>query len=64
MRRQPCVLPGQDAPLIRHELFQQGDVLEIERITGEIDLGLGARGADFTVGRSSSAATAFVLLVW
>jgi hypothetical protein len=49
MRWQACVFPGQYASLVGHELPQQGDVLEIEGINREIDLGLRARRARFTV---------------
>ena len=49
MRRQAGVFARQDAALVGHELPEQVDVLEIERVNGEIDLGLRARGARFAV---------------
>src|SRR5262245_38056091 len=42
---QPGVFARQDAALVGHELAEEGNVLELERIGGEINFGLGARGA-------------------
>ena len=50
MRRQPGIFPGQDAALIGHKLLQEGNILEIERINREINLGLRTWRAHFTVG--------------
>jgi hypothetical protein len=41
MSRQPRVFPREYPALVGDELLQQGDILEIERIDREIDLGLG-----------------------
>ena len=39
--RQAGVLAGQNAAGIGHELLEQGDILEVKSVNGEIDLGLG-----------------------
>src|SRR5262249_4927163 len=56
MGRQAGVLPGQDAALIGDELLEQVDVLIIQRIDREVDLGLGTNDA----GLASAAAAVAV----
>ena|ERR1051325_1575881 len=62
MRRQACVFAGEDTSLVRDELLEQVDVLEIQRIHSEINFWLRARSADFAVSRA--AMTAFVGFIW
>jgi hypothetical protein len=45
MRRQAGVFARQDAALVGHELLEQGGVLEIQRVDGEVNLRLGPRRA-------------------
>ena len=47
MRGQTGVFPGQDAALVGDKLAEEVDVLEIERIGGEIDFRLRPLGAHF-----------------
>ena len=53
------VFPREDTTLIRDELFQERDVLEIECVEGEIDFGFRAWGAGFH--GPTAAITAFAL---
>src|SRR3989442_15563186 len=61
MGRKPGVFSGKNSALIGHKLFQQVDILEIERVNGEVDFGLRPRRADF--GKGTATAAAFVGLV-
>lgn len=61
MSGQTGVFPGQNPTLIRHELFKQVRVLEVERVNCEINFGLGSLGADFiSAGAAARAALFFV----
>jgi hypothetical protein len=56
MGRQPGVFPGQDSPIFRHKLLEQGDVFVIDGIDGEVDFG-------FRTGNPGSiCATGFLLV--
>jgi hypothetical protein len=47
VRGKAGIFAREDAPLVSDELAQQVGVLEVQRIHGEIDLGLRTRCADF-----------------
>ncbi len=42
--RQTGVLPGQNPSVVGHVLLEQGDVLVVDSVDGELDLGLRTRG--------------------
>ena len=42
--RQAGVLPGQNPSVVGHVLLEQGDVLVVDSVDGELDLGLRTRG--------------------
>ena len=56
MRREPGVLAWQDSPLIGDKLPEQVRIFEVQRVNGEINLGLGTRRADFGDGRTAASA--------
>jgi len=58
MRREPGVFAGQDPAIVRHELPQQINILEIERVDGEVNLGFGP-GCSFLEATGAAAAFAF-----
>src|SRR5512138_3737694 len=62
MRRQPGVLARQDAAVIGHELLEQSDVLEFQRINGEINFRLGPGCAFFHAAGAAAAFAAFAFL--
>ena len=61
VRRQAGVFAWQDSPLVGHELPQQVDIFEIERVCREIDFGFRPRRAHFH--ERTAASTAAVGLV-
>jgi hypothetical protein len=56
---QPGVLAGKNTALIRDELAEQIHILVIQRIDGEIDLGLRTRGAFLHPGAFATAFAVF-----
>ena len=52
MRGHTRVFPGQNPALIGHELLQKVDVLKIQSVEGEVDLGLGTRCASLRCARA------------
>ena len=47
MRRQPRVFAWKNAPLVRHKLLEQGDVLVVQGIERKVDFRLWTGCADF-----------------
>ena len=50
MGRETSVFSGKNAALVGHELLEQGDILEIQRVSGEINFRLRTMRADFARG--------------
>jgi hypothetical protein len=59
MGRQAGVLTGKNAAMVGHELFQQIDVFEIQRVDREVDFGLRTRSAFLHRGRTRSTTSRF-----
>ena len=64
MRGQPGVFAGKNAALIGHELFEQIDVLEIERVKSEINFWLGPGSARFGSAAFAASRFIFVCFAW
>jgi len=54
------VLPRKDAAGVGDKLFEQIDVFVVECVRGEVNLGLGARGADLHSAPAARTAARFV----